>query len=379
MWSINPGSLMECSPGFKEGLMKFGIFTIVPWHENRTQEQAISEALETVELADSLGIEEAWFGEHHFSRHGLLSGMFSFIGNVAARAKRIKIGTAVVILPFHNPIHVASESAMLDILTGGRLMLGVGSGYQRQEFEGLGVDLEESRERFREHLDVIIGAWSEDKLTFHGKYTNVDDLWVVPKPLQDPHPPVYIAVSTSPASVEYAASRNTPIIVGGPTAVMGQAPEVIQRWRGDMDRFGHEHSHIDPPVAMNIYVTPTMEEAETDPVGLEDFSTKILAKVGSPIGKDGRIPKGYEQWANRQRDREMTSESSRHAGMPLLRGTPEVVAERLSMVREKGINRIIASFGFPGLAHEKTMRSIELFATKVLPNFQEAPAGVSDA
>ena len=230
-----------------EAAIKFGIFHIVQWHESRSPQDALSEALEQIELADRLGIEEAWLGEHRFSRHGLLSGIFSFAGHVAARTSRIRIGTAVVVLPFHNPILVAEEAAMLDILSGGRLDFGVGSGYQRQEFEGVGVNVGEGRDRFREHLDVITRAWTEERLTFHGKYTNVDDLWVIPKPLQKPHPPLYIAVSTSAASVEYAASRNIPIIVGGPTAVMGQAPQVVRLWREKMEQFGHEHAHIDPP------------------------------------------------------------------------------------------------------------------------------------
>ena len=196
--------------------MKFGMFHIVQLHESRTVQEALSEAVEQIVLAEELGLEEARLGEHRFSRHGLLSGIFSFVGHVAARTLRIRIGTAVVVLPFHNPILVAEEAAMLDVLSGGRLDFGVGSGYQRQEFEGLGVNVEEGRERFREHLEVIKRAWTEETLTFHGKYTNVADLWVIPKPLQKPHPPLYIAVSTSPASVGYAASQNIQIIVGGP-------------------------------------------------------------------------------------------------------------------------------------------------------------------
>ena len=227
--------------------MKFGIFTIVPWHESRTEERALNEALEQIELADQLGIDEVWLGEHRFSRHGLLSGIFSFVGAVAARTKNIRIGTAVVVLPFHNPILVAEEAAMIDNMSGGRFMLGIGSGYQRQEFDGLGVDITESRERFQEAVDVITRAWTEETLTFHGKYTNVDDLWVIPKPIQKPHPPLYIAVSTSPASIEWAASRNIQIMVGGPTDIMGQAPQVLKLWREKMDEYEHPHAHLDPP------------------------------------------------------------------------------------------------------------------------------------
>ena len=168
--------------------MKFGVFTIVPWHESVSQERALNESLEIIEMADELGIDEVWLGEHRFSRHGLLSGIFSFAGAVAARTKRLRIGTAVVVLPLHNPIHVAEEMAMLDVITGGRIEFGMGSGYQRQEFDGMGIDITTSRERFRESVDVIQKSWTEETLTFHGKFTHVDDIWVIPKPIQKPHP-----------------------------------------------------------------------------------------------------------------------------------------------------------------------------------------------
>ena len=245
--------------------------------------------------------------------HGMvqLLGFLALPGNVAARTERLRIGTAVVVLPLHNPVLVAEEFAMLDVLSGGRLEAGLGSGYQRQEFDGVGVDMEESRARFREAVDVITRAWTEERLTFHGQFTHVDDLWVVPKPLQQPHPPLYVAISTSPETVEWAASRQIQPILGGPTDIMGQAPQVLKLWRDKMDAFGHPHAQSQPPMAKGIYVAPTMEEALNDPIGLEDFSSRILrstgtagAPIGMPTDKHGNLPKGYEAWASRQRDRE---------------------------------------------------------------------------
>ncbi|MCL0101644.1 LLM class flavin-dependent oxidoreductase, partial [Dehalococcoidia bacterium] len=298
--------------------------------------------------------------------------VFSLAGAIAARTKRMRIGTAVVVLPFHNPIEVAEETATLDIVSGGRLEFGVGSGYQRQEFDGIGVNIEESRDRFQEHIEVIRRAWTEDKLTFHGKFTSVDNLQVIPKPVQKPHPPIYIAVSTSPSSIEYAARLGLTPLIGGPTAVMGQVPEVIRLWRDKMEEFGHLHEHIDPPVLMNIYVAPTVEEVRGDAKDREDFSTKILAKIGSPIAKDGTIPQGYEQWADRQKDREGSSDPANSLSLRPLKGSPDVVIERLDIARQNGVKHIFGSFGFPGLSNEKVLRSIDLFATKVKPEFASA-------
>ncbi len=358
--------------------MQFGIFTIVPYHEDFTPPQALNDALEQIRFADEAGLDEAWLGEHRFSRHGLLSGIWSFLGAVAGSTKQIRIGTAVIVLPLHNPVLVAEEVAMLDVISGGRINFGIGAGYQQQEFDGVGVDIDTSRERFQEAVDVMIQAWTKERLTFHGKYTNVDDVWVLPKPVQQPYPPLFQAVSTSPASIDFAASRNIQVITGGPTDILGQAPEVIKLWRKKMDEYGHPHAHLNPPMSKSIYVAPTMEEAERDPVGLEDFSSRILRSVGSsgapigmPMDKNGNIAKGYEHWANRQSDRDRRDDVG-HAGLPPLRGTPEVVAERLKQVQEAGINHVFGNFGFAGLPHHKVMRSIELFATEVMPHFQEA-------
>ena len=335
--------------------MQFGIFTIVPYHEDFTPPQALNDALDQIAFADEAGLDEAWLGEHRFSRHGLLSGIWSFLGAVAGRTKNIRIGTAVIVLPLHNPVLVAEEVAMLDVISNGRINFGIGAGYQQQEFDGVGIDIDTSRERFQEAVDVIIQAWTQERLTFHGKYTNVDDLWVLPKPVQKPYPPLFQAVSTSPASIDFAASRQIQVITGGPTDILGQAPQVIQRWRDRMDEYGYPHAHLDPPMSKSIYVAPTMEEAERDPIGLEDFSSRVLRSSGSngmpigmPVDRNGNIAKGYEHWANRQADRDRRDDVG-HAGLPPLRGTPEVVAERLKQVQDAGINHVFGNFGFAGL------------------------------
>jgi alkanesulfonate monooxygenase SsuD/methylene tetrahydromethanopterin reductase-like flavin-dependent oxidoreductase (luciferase family) len=348
--------------------MKFGIFHTVQLHESQTAKESLNNALEEIMLSEELGLDETWLGEHHFSRHGLLSGFFSFIGHVAAKTSKIRIGTAITVLPFHNPIHVASESAMIDVLSNGRFDLGVGRGYQLQEFEGLGIDIEQATDRFREGVDVIVKAWTEEKLTYKGKFTNVEDKWIIPKPIQNPIP-IYVAVSTTPATIDFAAKNGHIVMVGGPTAVLGQAPDVIKTWREKMDEYGNKHKHIDPPVQLPIYVAPTMEEAINDPKGYDDFSLKILSKIGTPISKDGTIPKGYDEWVNRQKDREGLLVQNNQ--IPLLRGTPEVLVEKLKICREKGVKNIFGNFGFPGMDKKKSLRSIELFCTQVLPEIQK--------
>ncbi len=168
------------------------------------------------------------------------------------------------------------------------------------------------------------------------------------------------------------------------TSFPGQAPQVVKLWHEKMEAFGHAHEHIDLPVAKRIYVAPSMEEADSDLAGLQDFSNNVMrsigttgAPIGMPTDKDGNLPKGYESWASRQQDREQRDDVG-HAGMAPLFGTPEVVRERLSLAQEQGINRIFSQFGVPGVPHKKVMRALEMFGTKVMPHFREQPATVAD-
>ena len=351
--------------------MRFGMFDVIRWHETMSDQDTLTNALEQVEFADKLGIQDIWLGEHHFSRHGILSGIFSFMGAVAARTTQARIGTSIVILPFHNPVQVAEEAAIIDIVSGGRFNLGVGAGYQAREFHGMGVDITRSRELFKEYLDVIKKCWEEGNLTYKGEFIDIEDVWVIPKPIQKPGPPIYIAVSTSPESVDYAAQIGVPILVGGPTTTLGQTPRIVEMWHERMEHHGNPHEHIDLPVSATVYIAPTMEEAESETAGLEASINEEFYRIGNPADKDGNIPDNYKHWVHRDQDRLLAAERARQEGIRPLVGTPEVVCERLEVLRSKGINRIFGKFGAAGLDQNKWLRSIQMFAEEVMPEFAE--------
>ena len=126
----------------------------------------------------------------------------------------------------------------------------------------MGVDIKRSREMFSEYLEVVRQCWEDKPLNYKGNFVNIENINVIPKPIQKPGPPVYIAVSTSPESVDNAAKLGLPILVGGPTTTLGQTPAVVDLWHERMEHYGHTHENIDLPVSANIYVAPTMEEAE---------------------------------------------------------------------------------------------------------------------
>jgi alkanesulfonate monooxygenase SsuD/methylene tetrahydromethanopterin reductase-like flavin-dependent oxidoreductase (luciferase family) len=350
--------------------MKFGVFNWGMWHETKSQREVLSNLIEDAVVADQLGYSTYWVGEHHFSRHGIVTNTLLTAAAIAMRTERIEIGTAVIVLPLNDPVRVAEETAAVDLLSGGRLRVGIGSGYQRQEFEGLGIDINTSRQRFAEALDILVKAWTEKSLTYHGKFFNYDDLQVYPTPQQEPHPPLHIALTASPETIELAASRGLRLLVGGPTDLMGVAPQVIERWRVAMRRHGFNPDGIDIPCAKGIYVAPSDEEALADIEAADrEWDLRLLSQIGSPISQAGEVPPGYERWTMRQEDRKRTLRENTQAGTARLIGSPATVAERVAELRDMGITSIFGTFGLPAMPHEKIVRALELFGTEVMPQF----------
>jgi len=199
--------------------MKFALFILASWPQGGPQEQSrvFAETLEQIEYAEELGFDAVWLSEHHFSRYGICPSTIPFATHIAARTKKIRIGTGVSVLTFHNPIFLAEESAMLDILSGGRLDFGVGRGQLHYEYGNFGVDYDSRTQRFQEVLDIILGLWTTPGFTYTGEYYQVKDLTVAPSPVQQPHPPLYLAVSRSAASVDVAVTRDLPVLTGANT------------------------------------------------------------------------------------------------------------------------------------------------------------------
>src|SRR6476619_212382 len=191
--------------------MRFGFFDLLPCAEGCTERQRYKDILAQIDLADTLGFDTAWLGEIHFIRQfSILSDPLMTLAAAAQRTKRIRLGTAVTLLPLHSPVKIAEEAATADILSGGRLELGVGRGTAPVHYVGYNVPQEESRERFEEALDVMLKAWTEDRLTYSGKYFHAQDLAVVPKPLQNPYPPIRLAAN-SPDTFAIAGQLGLPI------------------------------------------------------------------------------------------------------------------------------------------------------------------------
>src|SRR5208337_427787 len=193
--------------------MKAGVLQFFSWPERRVAIEAVYErALQRIEIMDRSGYDCVWLAEHHFHTFSVCPSVHMMGLHAASRTRRMRIGTAVSLAAFYHPLRLAEEVAMLDILSGGRVNWGAGRGFDPTEFRAFGVPVEESAARFQETVDVVLRAWREDRLTYHGRYFDFENIEVLPKPMQKPHPPTWLAAS-SPQAIERAAARGFSILM----------------------------------------------------------------------------------------------------------------------------------------------------------------------
>jgi len=181
--------------------MKFGIgyYSLQsPPHNPSPHQKLYAEMLEEISVAEELVFDSAWLTEHHFLNDGYCPSLLLTAAAIAARTKKIRIGTGVLLLPLHDPIRIAEDAAVIDLISGGRLILGLGLGYRREDFEGFGVSLKERKGRMEEGLEILQKSWADGPFSFEGRYRTYRNVNVTPKPVQKPIP-IWIGAFTEPA------------------------------------------------------------------------------------------------------------------------------------------------------------------------------------
>ena len=192
--------------------MKLGVLQFFSWPERRVDLATVyARALERIEIMDRTGYDAVWLAEHHFSGFSVCPSVHMMGTLAAARTRRLRIGTAVSLAPFYHPLRLAEEIALLDVLSGGRVNWGAGRGFDRLEFETFDVPVAESSDRFRECVEIVLAAWRQERVSYEGRFWRYDGIEVLPKPLQSPHPPVWLAAS-SPDSIQRAAEKGYDIL-----------------------------------------------------------------------------------------------------------------------------------------------------------------------
>jgi alkanesulfonate monooxygenase SsuD/methylene tetrahydromethanopterin reductase-like flavin-dependent oxidoreductase (luciferase family) len=234
--------------------MQFGLFYQLPCAPTQDAATRYQDTIEQIVHAEALGFDTAWLAELHFNpAFSILPAPLTLAAAVAQRTRRIRLGTAVVLLPLQHPVRTAEEAAVVDILSHGRLELGVGRGMIAIHFQGFNIPRAESRERFEEALTIIKQAWTQERCQFAGKHFQVPETVVVPKPVQTPHPPLRIAAN-SPETAVFAGTHGYPVFIASPINPGTNLPEQVMRYRRAFRAAAHPEKTENVAIAFPVYV-----------------------------------------------------------------------------------------------------------------------------
>jgi alkanesulfonate monooxygenase SsuD/methylene tetrahydromethanopterin reductase-like flavin-dependent oxidoreductase (luciferase family) len=351
--------------------MRFGTFSYNPARPGVPETQRFEELLQQILLTERLGFDEAWFAEHHHSDYGTLASPNLIIAALANRTKRLRLGNLVNAIPLHDPMRLAEECATLDVLTGGRLNVGVGRGVARDDIKH-GIDLDTARARFEEGVKILVRAWTEDTFTHKGSGWNYMDISCRPRPVQRPHPPIYYG-ATSPESPAFVARRGWNLALA--RQPIANCARAIAAYRAELAALGKPPESGDAILVRDIYVADTDEQAWTEaPLQITRFWQLATDNnwCRDPITTDDlpRFTKRFSYFPGG-----LTAERIQEWGTSLI-GSPETVLKKaLGMIETARPDCFVGLFSFGGQSHEQVTRSIELFATKVMPYLRTQSAG----
>ncbi|MEC7806859.1 MAG: LLM class flavin-dependent oxidoreductase [Pseudomonadota bacterium] len=341
--------------------MDFGIFLLLQSPTAKSHQEIFSRGTDLAKTADKLGFESVWCAEHHFSTYGYLSRPLMFASHLATQTEKIRVGSAVVVLPLHHPLIVAEEIATADLLSNGRLDIGLGRGYQVYEFERLGMKLEESRERFEEAVDILLLAFKGEPFSFNGKHFKFGETSIFPTPVQKPRPPIWV-VGQSEESIVATAKRGFNLVSGG----FGVSLERLKEFRKSFDDLlvdAEQKENIRVSTQRAVYVTN--DESELPEI-IEQARWNMRVTLSLRQGLE-RVEKGHAQaipFDNEPSDEELIDRY-------FVMGTPATCIEKLSEIRDvMGLDHFNANFWFGDLEHKQVLRSMELFAKEVMPALQ---------
>jgi alkanesulfonate monooxygenase SsuD/methylene tetrahydromethanopterin reductase-like flavin-dependent oxidoreductase (luciferase family) len=348
--------------------MRFGLFFLLSAPDGHAGAEVYRREIEQMQLAEELGFEGVWIGEHHFSPYGTCGSAIALSSYVAGRTSRIRIGQAVNVLPFAHPVRLAEDAAMVDILSGGRLNFGVGRGYSALEYGGLGISMDESRARFNESIDIIQAAWTQPAFSYAGQVYQVSNASLYPRPIQKPHPPIWMAC-TSPPTVAWAAERGFAYLHDHmqPLANLAQARRAYaDKLAESADTPTRDRLLADSAVLRFAYVDVDDARARAIPEPHVLWYQSNLAKYGSS-SRDGAYSSEYafqKQMAEQSRDRDYPWYLDNVA----LFGDPSRVVDEIQRFGEAtGVQHLILWANFGGMPAEQTRRSLQLLAERVMP------------
>ena len=342
--------------------MDFGLFNQFNIREGADYHHTLKEWLDLAVLAEELEMDSFWLGETHFRpNQAMLSSPLIGASAVAARTTKMKVGTAVQVLPLADPLRIAEEAALVDHLSDGRLIFGVGRSSFIDSYNGFNINYEESRGRFLESLEIIREAWGDQPFSYEGEYYTVNNVSVVPKPYQNPHPPIRMAAASAD-TFPLAGSLGLPIFMRSQMPIP-EMRDLLRQYQEAREEAGFGGSN-DVILQIPVYLAQTAEEARSDP------EASVQRAQQRRSGDQLRAAVASEETYERQRRmREGGYES--FLGRAAF-GTPEAVVERLQMYSEElGITGFALDPNNGGqIPREKVFNSIRLLMEEVAPEFK---------
>ena len=334
--------------------MRFGLFNSAEARRDAPADTRGAGFTDYVEMnveAEALGYHASFLVEHHFTGVGQVSASLNLLTWVAARTSSLRLGTAVIVLPWHNPVLLAEQAATLDLLSGGRLDFGVGKGYRHSEFAGFCLPMEEAEGRFEESLAVIRKAWtSETRFSHQGRFWQFEDILVEPPTRQKPHPPLWIAAG-NPASIAKVAERGCNLLLDQ-FASPEQIRDRIGIFKAEVEARGRRYDPFEVAVARNVYVAKSAaDKAEA----LERQARVHKRMVELSQRPDGANKSHILQYADRDGGAEANA----------LYGTAEELARQLEQLQDAGVRYVLLNGG-----RDDVRQTVRRFAETLMPAFR---------
>jgi alkanesulfonate monooxygenase SsuD/methylene tetrahydromethanopterin reductase-like flavin-dependent oxidoreductase (luciferase family) len=347
--------------------VRFGLFTLFDFFRGRQDEVAYyRDTLDLIKLAERLGYDSVWVGEEHFYCFGICPSPQLFLTAVARETSRLRLGTAISLLPFENPLRKAEDFAMLDILSGGRLNFGVGRGIIPKHFEGFRTDPRESKARYEESLQIIRGAWTEDPFAYEGRFWQVPSLSLSPKPLQKPHPPIYRGTISRESFEGAAVVGDDAFVVPWLTGSHREVKARVERYRSLVKEHGHDPTRTTFIFFLFIdrdHQAAVREGRETTSAYIDLFTSLAPLEAlrhfreGDPLVEFMELAKSLPQ----------------HLEERAVVGTPAECRRRMAELGDEfGIDEVAFYFHAGARDPRRAQYGVELFANEVMPDFRSA-------
>jgi alkanesulfonate monooxygenase SsuD/methylene tetrahydromethanopterin reductase-like flavin-dependent oxidoreductase (luciferase family) len=340
--------------------MKFGLFTSAQANSGDLPPetgQGFRDYLDFNVTAERLGFVSSFSIEHHFTGWNQVSATLTLLTALAVRTTRMRLGSAVMVLPWHNPVLLAEQAATLDLISGGRLDLGIGKGYRHSEFKGFQIAPEEAEARFEEALEVMIRAWTErGRFSHRGRFWRFEDIVVEPPPAQKPHPPLWVAAASA-NSIRRAASRGFNLILdqyAGPDLIA----ERIALYKAERAAQGLAFDPMQVAVARQLYVAKDEADREAA-LQRQAAYTRRTVDVSRRPGDGAAGGSGSHVLAYADK----AGGTEEHA----LFGTPDRIRAMLESLRQAGAHYVLLTFA-------GGMAQLQRFAREIMPAFARAAA-----